>query len=267
MSLLVHIHKQGVFGRLIIDKKRAGYKIIVVNETLTYDRPKVATWTAPNEIILEPGDEITATCGFASMDKKEWSFFGSQTSDEMCFFFIDIYPRPQQMNYLFLPGYGSIDYCTAYDGEMPWSIGKCVTTSFYKKLDLRIGMSGERSNTTMEMVDSCTCHGPENYPTKSCSSKCHAFMSKTDMFNEPCLEDEAIFQLIMQPFFDEAEVAIRVRSQMIQCQEQSPPPTGQVCTAIGTGGNGGESRIYNVNNLLIALMFYCLSTVYFLIVM
>ena len=255
MSMLFHIHKQGSFGRLVIDKKNAGYKIIVVNETLSYDRPYVATWDPP--LVLEPGDEITSTCGFSSMNKKEWTFFGAETSDEMCFIFIDIFPRPHDVNFMFLPGFGTVDYCTAYmtenDPGQSWHVGECTFGKLHEKLGLQFGIPGEKSEIAAEMLDSCSCQGPTNFPARTCSSSCFSFMNKYNMFNEPCLDSEEVWQVAMQPFFDQMDRPLRARSQMAECDKVTEAPeAGKLCSDWDNGATMPSQGLFGAT--LIALI-------------
>ena len=252
MSMLFHIHKQGAFGRLVIDKKRAGYKIVVVNDTISYDRPYVATWDPP--LVLEPGDEIISTCGFSSMNKKDWTFFGEETSDEMCYIFIDI---THNLNSLFLPGFGKLDYCSANMGAIgPGDIGECNFRPLMEKLGLKYGVPGEMSEVAMEMLNSCSCEGASNYPARTCSSSCYSFMEKYEMFNEPCMQSGEVWQATIQPFFDRMNGPLRARSQMVECQKATEAPmAGKLCTDWETGAaRSANQGFFTVFTLVIVFL-------------
>jgi hypothetical protein len=44
-------------------------------------------------LVLHPGDVIRTNCHFASRNKLTTTFFGEATQDEMCFGFLDFYPK------------------------------------------------------------------------------------------------------------------------------------------------------------------------------
>ena len=46
-----------------------------------------------NPIVLRPGDELLTTCDYKSTSRTKTTYWGSSSTDEMCYSFLTYYPK------------------------------------------------------------------------------------------------------------------------------------------------------------------------------
>ena len=107
MSVSPHMHKIGAHATAIINRADGSKDTLI---DLPFDFADQRAYTMPmdgssSDVLLNAGDTITTTCGFDNTTAAPISF-GSNTADEMCFFFTLAWPRGQLANGTrsFIPG-------------------------------------------------------------------------------------------------------------------------------------------------------------------
>ena len=61
------------------------------DDVFSYNNPKSTIFSPAVE--LQPGDELRTTCKYDTTKRKETTYYGDGTYDEMCFGFVDYYPK------------------------------------------------------------------------------------------------------------------------------------------------------------------------------
>ena len=100
LSLSSHMHKTGVHSQAILKRANGGAQVMLIDDSFAfmeqnaYRQPRDGS--AP-DIQIEAGDTIDVTCSYDNMTAQD-KRFGSNTEDEMCFFYALAWPRGQLSN-------------------------------------------------------------------------------------------------------------------------------------------------------------------------
>jgi hypothetical protein len=108
LSLSAHMHKTGVHARAILNRTSGAAPVTLIDDSFTFTEQRgfhqPRDGSAP-DVQINAGDTIDVTCTF---DNKTGApkRFGSNTEDEMCFFYAMAWPRGQLSNGAFsiVPG-------------------------------------------------------------------------------------------------------------------------------------------------------------------
>ncbi|XP_041368427.1 uncharacterized protein LOC121382863 [Gigantopelta aegis] len=90
-SALNHMHYLGFEQN--VELYRDGNKVtdLAYDPVYSYDTPIVHVYHDPIEI--RPGDHLKTTCVFRSLSKKQTTYYGEGSYDEMCYGIFQVYPR------------------------------------------------------------------------------------------------------------------------------------------------------------------------------
>jgi hypothetical protein len=100
MSLSSHMHKAGVHSSAILKRANGGAPVTLIDDPFSFleqsgfKQPRDGS--AP-DVQINAGDTIDVTCSFDNTTDKVKAF-GSNTEDEMCFFYAMAWPRGQLSN-------------------------------------------------------------------------------------------------------------------------------------------------------------------------
>jgi hypothetical protein len=100
ISLSSHMHKTGVHSKAVLNRAGGGAPLTLIDapfsflEQAGYKQP--LDGSAP-DVLINAGDTIDVTCSFDNTTNKAKTF-GSNTEDEMCFFYAMAWPRGQLRN-------------------------------------------------------------------------------------------------------------------------------------------------------------------------
>jgi len=175
-SALLHAHYRGrtLFVDMLptnsmdmFDRKN----ISVVNH-YSYDNQKNIPFSEP--VKLYPGDEITMNCIFDTLQDTEPVHGGLGTNDEMCFAFIDYYPKTDKRTYC-----GVITHENFHDDQPFYACGgKFFDHSTQREI---IMCDSERTNQTIETL---------NDITTKCQNHC---LPECQKFIRTFLNDDCVF--------------------------------------------------------------------------
>ncbi len=89
----VSMHAHFLGRNLTLSQYRNGKFIRFLGEddAYSYDNPSTKIYDPP--VILYPGDELRTTCIYDTTKQKEVTYYGRGTYDEMCFAFVNYYPK------------------------------------------------------------------------------------------------------------------------------------------------------------------------------
>ena len=90
-SVALHAHFLG--RKMSVEQFRNGKKVrdLGRNDAYDYTNPEGTRHDPPVELL--PGDELKTTCVYNSTKRQRDTYYGEGTFDEMCFGFIDYYPK------------------------------------------------------------------------------------------------------------------------------------------------------------------------------
>ncbi|KAK3590359.1 hypothetical protein CHS0354_020680 [Potamilus streckersoni] len=91
-----HMHYLGLQERFQLLRNGSKLQDLAYDSFYSYDSPVI--YNFPNPVEVWPGDELTTTCIFKSTSRSKTTFFGLETSDEMCYSFIMYYPEKNALN-------------------------------------------------------------------------------------------------------------------------------------------------------------------------
>jgi hypothetical protein len=100
ISLSSHMHKTGVHSSAILNRANGGAPVTLIDDPFSfmeqtgYKEPRDGS--AP-DVLINAGDSIDVTCSFENKTNQT-KVFGSNTEDEMCFFYAMAWPRGQLRN-------------------------------------------------------------------------------------------------------------------------------------------------------------------------
>jgi len=83
-----HMHQLGVHAKLVL--KQGGMTSVVHDGDFTFDNQHAYPLDPP--VVVKTGDQFTVTCSYTNDTAKNVAF-GQNTEDEMCFNFINVYPK------------------------------------------------------------------------------------------------------------------------------------------------------------------------------
>jgi Copper type II ascorbate-dependent monooxygenase, C-terminal domain/Copper type II ascorbate-dependent monooxygenase, N-terminal domain len=100
LTLSAHMHKTGVHARAMLNRANGDAPVMLIDDPFTfaeqnaYHEPRDGS--AP-DVQINAGDTIDVTCSYENMTGAT-KRFGSNTEDEMCFFYALAWPRGQLSN-------------------------------------------------------------------------------------------------------------------------------------------------------------------------
>jgi Copper type II ascorbate-dependent monooxygenase, C-terminal domain/Copper type II ascorbate-dependent monooxygenase, N-terminal domain len=100
ISLSSHMHKTGVHSSAILKRANGGPSVTLIDDPFSfmeqsgYAQPRDGS--AP-DVLINAGDTIDVTCSYDNTSGQT-KMFGSNTEDEMCFFYAMAWPRGQLRN-------------------------------------------------------------------------------------------------------------------------------------------------------------------------
>ncbi|HKO93478.1 MAG TPA: hypothetical protein VJU61_20130, partial [Polyangiaceae bacterium] len=100
MTLSAHMHKTGVHARAILNRANGGAPLTLIDDP--FDFMEQSGFKEPRDgsapdVLINAGDSIDVTCTFDNKTNQAKTF-GSNTEDEMCFFYAMAWPRGQLRN-------------------------------------------------------------------------------------------------------------------------------------------------------------------------
>lgn len=90
----LHAHLLGRSLSLAQYRNGTFLRYLAKDDVFSYNSPTSTVFDPPVE--LHPGDELKTTCKYDTTSKKEITYYGDGTYDEMCFGFIFYYPKLQR---------------------------------------------------------------------------------------------------------------------------------------------------------------------------
>ncbi|KAK6166896.1 hypothetical protein SNE40_023501 [Patella caerulea] len=161
-----HMHYIGAQQKIELFRNGTKVTDITNDEKYNYDSPVVHEFTTPIEV--QPGDVITTTCGFNSLDRDAVTNWGDATSDEMCYGFMTYYPK-ENVNKLFCNAFRSIPYCAVVDGNF---FEGCELSKYFDDE----GPGLEKKQFALDLNDTCF---------SSCTTECFRLLD-----NNPCMKGQ-----------------------------------------------------------------------------
>ncbi|XP_041368430.1 DBH-like monooxygenase protein 2 homolog [Gigantopelta aegis] len=95
-SALNHMHYLGFEQNVELFRGDTKITDLAYDPVYSYDTPVVHRYDEPVEI--RPGDHLKTTCVFRSLSKKQTTYFGEGSYDEMCFGLFTVYPKQNVTN-------------------------------------------------------------------------------------------------------------------------------------------------------------------------
>lgn len=90
-SAALHAHFLGKTLSLAQYRNGTFLRYLAKDDVFSYNNPTSTVFSPSVE--LRPGDELKTTCKYDTRTKKETTYYGDGTYDEMCFGFIKYYPK------------------------------------------------------------------------------------------------------------------------------------------------------------------------------
>ena len=90
-SVFLHAHFLG--KKIFVEQFRNGTKIRDLGREDAYDYNNPIGTIHDPPVDFLPGDELKTTCVYNSSKRQSRTYYGEGTFDEMCFGFIDYYPK------------------------------------------------------------------------------------------------------------------------------------------------------------------------------
>jgi hypothetical protein len=100
ISLSSHMHKTGVYSTAILNRANGGAPVTLIDDPFSfleqngYKQPRDGSAA---DVLINAGDTIDVSCSFDNKTNQAKTF-GSNTEDEMCFFYAMAWPRGQLRN-------------------------------------------------------------------------------------------------------------------------------------------------------------------------
>ncbi|XP_055957928.1 tyramine beta-hydroxylase isoform X1 [Patella vulgata] len=206
VSAFNHMHYIGAKQK--IELFRDGKRIIDItnDEKYNYDSPLVHEFSTPIEV--RPGDVLTTTCGFNSMNRDAVTNWGDATSDEMCYGFMTYYPK-ENVRQLFCTGFRSIPYCAIEDGNV---FEGCEVSKYTRQ-------TPETNNFYVDLNNTCF---------NSCTTECLRLLD-----NNPCLKGDP--RAYMDVVYGSSDIGREMKRMFSQCDGKL---TLKPTTPSTVGGNG-----------------------------
>ncbi|MDB4989124.1 MAG: hypothetical protein JWN04_4302, partial [Myxococcaceae bacterium] len=100
LSLSAHMHKTGVRARATLNRASGGAAVMLIDDPFSFAEQNAYHQPRDNsapDVQIEAGDTIDVTCSYENATGAT-KRFGSNTEDEMCFFYALAWPRGQLSN-------------------------------------------------------------------------------------------------------------------------------------------------------------------------
>ena len=185
-SMLLHLHQIGSYGRVTLTKHKTNEVIDIVNKELTYDNPELVTWDVNNHLSMEPGDSLSIECRYNASKRTEWTLFGEETYDEMCFAIFELYPPVTQHISSAAIDIGPFTSCTMGSGDV---VEGCARSKLHKALKQM------KNETGKDLETECFCH-QSSYPVPQCSRQCYNFLEQSGLLEMPACFRGSVFHIL-----------------------------------------------------------------------
>ena len=87
----LHAHFLGKTLKLAQYRNGKFIRFLAKDDVFSYNNPTTTRYNPP--VILSPGDELRTTCVYDTTKRKTTTYYGDGTYDEMCFGFVQYYPK------------------------------------------------------------------------------------------------------------------------------------------------------------------------------
>ncbi|KAL3870614.1 hypothetical protein ACJMK2_038662 [Sinanodonta woodiana] len=163
-----HMHYLGIKQRIELLRNGSKVQNVTFDEEYSYDSPVIYNYDNPIEV--RPGDELKTTCVFRSTSRYTTTYYGEDTSKEMCFGFLTYYPKS---NFLYrdCSQWNSISIC---DWDKP-EIQGC----HYR--DISNASNPQSIAIYMYVMENCS-------PLGKCQKKCLAVVK--EIKNDSCFHGD-----------------------------------------------------------------------------
>ncbi|CAH1784321.1 unnamed protein product [Owenia fusiformis] len=172
LNTALHMHYLGKSG--FSDLRRNGNKIKTLgrNDAFSYDSPVGFVHDPPIEFL--PGDEVFISCTFDSRSRTETTYYGDDTSAEMCYGFFQYYPVIGNLTAMLR--YKDFELCPKARGRA-LTVGGCsLTMTVFQAF-------------SMKVVTKCSMAGD------GCTPECKEMVKETRL-NDECMGNEDIFGMV-----------------------------------------------------------------------
>ena len=177
-------------------------------------------------------------CTFDAQERDTYTFFGERTGDEMCFAFMELYPRPKNLSTISINNIDDVGFFSikkysilristlqidqmnicmwAGDLEGPGQLHGCPDgEKFSDKLKQVIRSTRNDDETTNGLMENCF---QDSYPASECTEECHSFLRQNALIEDSCMDD-AVFRFVGGFFVSETYSDIyKIQSQVNKCK-------------------------------------------------
>ncbi|CAH1799533.1 unnamed protein product [Owenia fusiformis] len=176
LNNVLHMHYLGKSG--YIDLRRNGNKLKTLgrDDVFSYDSPVQHVHDPPIEFL--PGDEVFVSCTFDSRSKSETTYYGYDTSAEMCYGFFQYYPVIGNLTSML--NYKDVELCFNWGprgGGEGLIVGGCSLTNAVIQ------------SFSMKVMAKCSMTGDV------CQPECKEMVKETRL-NDECMGNEDVFGLV-----------------------------------------------------------------------
>jgi len=198
ISGINHMHYLGRSMKIEIFRDGKLYRTVTNEDYYSYDNPIEHKHDPFIEIL--PGDEIKTTCVFNSLSSDRHIYYGDGTQDEMCFGFLQIYPKDA------LPAEAScvsLGAASACDVAFGTPVGNC---------DWKVFTNGSHPDTKgwwQEVDKNCNLDG-------FCRPECKEISERVK--NHPCLKGPA--SSWVNYVFDQFHEGTALRAKLHSCNSE-----------------------------------------------
>ncbi|CAH1784319.1 unnamed protein product [Owenia fusiformis] len=174
LNVGLHMHYLGKSG--YTDLRRNGNKLKTLgrDDVFSYDSPVEHVHDPPIEFL--PGDEVFVSCTFDSRSRTETTYYGDDTSAEMCFGFFQYYPVIG--NLTAMVRYKDFELCSgSKGGDWDLNAGGCSLTKAFIQ------------SFSMKVLAKCSMTGDV------CKPECKEMVKETRL-NDECMGNEDVFGMV-----------------------------------------------------------------------
>ncbi|XP_050408479.1 uncharacterized protein LOC130010327 [Patella vulgata] len=112
-----HMHYLGTAQHVLLRRTDGTKQMLTNDQPFRYDSPVTHTYESP--VVLNSGDSLETVCTYQSMSRRNTTFYGEGTYEEMCYSFFYYYPADAIQGICDTDG--SMDYCDYH--EMGCKVG------------------------------------------------------------------------------------------------------------------------------------------------
>ncbi|XP_060066098.1 tyramine beta-hydroxylase-like [Ylistrum balloti] len=185
----------------------------ITNEVFKYGTNNYFQFTTPIEVL--PGDEIKITCSYNSVDQNLTTIMGEDTSDEMCFGFLIVYPE-QHLTGRDCASWMDLDLCKVIDfnSDFPTMNG-CYTNSLINPFNTDLAAIITNLNKLCKPFDLCTSECKRYVRDLISKNKC--FQGTIDLFLRHYAVSHAKFLMTIFAAIDSCKAEIELDTCQDRC--------------------------------------------------